>query len=65
MPAIGASTTGTVSSMPPILRGFAARDVDTPRLFQTGPLVARERPQLFLSAGGTALVQLSARLVKS
>jgi Cys-tRNA(Pro)/Cys-tRNA(Cys) deacylase len=44
MPAIGASTTGTVSSMPPMLRGLAATDVDTLRLFQNeGMATGRER----------------------
>ncbi len=35
MPAIGASTTGTVNSIGPICRGFATVEVDTPRFFQT------------------------------
>ena len=44
MPAIGASTTGTVSSSGPMLRGFAATEVDTPRLFQNeGMATGRER----------------------
>lgn len=44
MPAIGASTTGTVSSSGPICRGLAATDVDTLRLFQNeGMTSGRER----------------------